>query len=64
MIIFNKSKKYRFGSDSVIDWVYVGKCTNGTLYDTYTFIDRKNSKRKQFKKNELKNIPIKIVDEN
>jgi hypothetical protein len=63
MIVFNKGKKYRFGQDSVIDWVYVGKCTNGSAYDTYTFVDRKNHKRKQYKRNELKDLNI-FLNEN
>jgi hypothetical protein len=63
MIIFNKGKKYRF-EDSVIDWTFLGKCNNGTTWDTYTFFDRKNQKRKQYKRNELKNLQINILNEN
>lgn len=63
MITFNKGKKYRF-EDSIIDWVFLGKCSNGQAYDTYTFFDRKNQKRKQFKRGELKDIQIKLINEN
>ena len=57
MIVFNKGKKYRI-EDSIIDWVFLGKCSNGQEYDTYTFFDRKNQKRKQYKRNELKDLSI------
>ena len=63
MIVFNKGKKYRF-ENSIIDWVFLGKCSNGQSYDTYTFVDRKNHKRKQFKRNELKDIQIRLINEN
>jgi len=63
MIIFNKGKKYRFGSNSVIDWVYVGKCTNGSAYDTFTFVNREQWTRKQYKRNELKDLNI-FLNEN
>lgn len=62
MIVFNKGKKYRF-EDSIIDWVFLGKCSNGQAYDTYTFFDRKNQKRKQYKRGELKDLNI-FLNEN
>lgn len=62
MNVFNKGKKYRFGSCN-IDWVFLGKCSNGQAYDTYTFFDSTNQKRKQYKRNELKGLNI-FLNEN
>jgi len=62
MITFNKGKKYRF-EDSIIDWVFLGKCSNGQAYDTYTFFSRTLQKRKQFKRGELKDLNI-FLNEN
>ena len=62
-MIFRPGKKYNI-EDATIDWTFIGSTTTGGLYATYTFVDTKNWKRKQYKNTELKKLNINIANEN
>jgi hypothetical protein len=62
-MIFRQGKKYNI-EDATIDWTFIGSTTTGCLYSTYTFVDTKNWKRKQFKNTELAKLNINISNEN
>ena len=57
---FKPQKKYNI-EQSTIQWTFLGTTSNGNQYCTYTLVDEKNWKRKQFKWGELKDMQVKLI---